>query len=296
MKHDTSKKGRCYWVYNARFLNTQTGRSFQFGYNHGTLFDIDPLDGIEIDISTSQGFQQTGVTVENRSVGGVERQIKGVILGNAANAKNSMMNVFSPMATGKLFFNEKYYCDAVVKTAPAIGVKNTSPSFVITLFCAYPYWLNVIENGYVLGGYTKAFRFPINYATTHRFGTKNPSAFVDCHNNGVVDLPYTATFTALATVKNYGILNAKTFEETKINDTLSIGEKTVIRRENGRLVVKKTVNGKTTDIFSKLDEESDLFVMRPGENQLKATAESGQENLLVSISFSDAFAGVYDGM
>lgn len=283
-------------MYNARFLNTQTGKSFQFGYPYGTLFDIDPLDGLGIDISTSQGFQQTGVTVENRSVGGVERQIKGVILGKANSAKQNMMNVFWPMASGKLFFNEKYYCDAVVKTAPAIGVKDTSPNFVITLFCPYPYWLDVNEHGYIAGGYTPAFRFPVNYATPHRFGTKNPSAFVNCYNNGVVDLSYTATFTALATVENYGIINAVTLEEIKINDTLNIGEKTVIRRENGKLLVEKTVDGVTSDIFSALDEESDLFVMRPGDNPIKATADSGQADLVVSVAFSDAFAGVYDGM
>lgn len=283
-------------MYNARFLNTETGRSFQFGYQYGTIFDIDPLDGVEVDISTSQGFQQTGVTVENRSVGGVQRQIKGVILGAANNAKNSMMNVFWPMATGRLFFNEKYYCDAVVKTAPAIGVKDTSPSFVITLFCHYPYWLDVNEHGYIAGGYTPAFRFPVNYGTPHRFGTRNPSAFVNCYNGGVVDLPYIATFTALAPVENYGIINAVTLEETKINGTLNIGEKTVIRRENGRLIVEKTVDGVTTDIFSALDEDSDLFVMRPGDNPIKATADSGADSLIVSIAFSDAFAGVYDGM
>lgn len=283
-------------MYEARFLNTLTGRSFRFGYPYGTVFDISPLGGVTIDISTSQGFQQIGETVENRSVGGTPRQIKGVILGDANQAKHDMQQVFSPMATGKLFFNEKYYCDCVVKTTPSFGVKTKNAPFVIELYCGVSYWYDVNEHAYIVGGYTPAFRFPVNYATPHRFGVRNPSAFVNCYNGGVCNLPYTATFTALADVENYGIVNAVTLQELKINDTLHTGERTVVRRENGRLLVEKTVDGVTTDIFSALDEDSDLMVMAQGDNPIKATADSGAENLVVSVAFSDAFAGVYDGM
>lgn len=283
-------------MYEARFLNTSTGRSFRFGFPYGTVFDIDPLDGVGVDISTSQGFQQVGVTVEGKSVGGTQRQIKGQIIGPANIVKRDMMQVFSPMASGKLFFNEKYYCDAVVKTTPSFGAGRRDVPFVVELYCPVAYWYDVSEHGYIVGGYTPAFRFPVNYAKPHRFGIRNPSAFINCYNGGVAALPYTATFTALADVENYGIVNAVTLQELKINDTLHTGERTVVRRDNGRLIVEKTIDGVTTDIFSALDEDSNLMTMQPGNNPVKVMADSGADSLVVSVAFSDAFAGVYDGM
>ena len=45
------KKGRCYWVYNLRYVS-DTGRTIRLGYPYGTLADLDPLAGIEVDIAS----------------------------------------------------------------------------------------------------------------------------------------------------------------------------------------------------------------------------------------------------
>ena len=87
-------------------------------------------------------------------------------------------------------------------------------------------------------------------------------------------------------------MNAVTFEYIKIFDNLNIGDETVVYRKNGRLIVEK--NGE--DIFSLLDEDSNLFSVNAGDNPLKATADSGDENLIVSVSFFEPYSGVYDGM
>ena len=56
-------------MYEARF-ETEDGRSFRFGYPYGSVFSIDPLSELDVALSTSQGFQQVGVTVESADVGG----------------------------------------------------------------------------------------------------------------------------------------------------------------------------------------------------------------------------------
>ena len=81
-------------------------------------------------------------------------------------------------------------------------------------------------------------------------------------------------------------------EYIKIFDNLNIGDETFVYRKNGRLIVEK--NGE--DIFSLLDEDSNLFSVNAGDNPLKATADSGDENLIVSVSFFEPYSGVYDGM
>lgn len=278
-------------MYNARFLS-DSGRKFRFGYEYGNIFDIDPLSGISADISTSQGFQQTGETVENTSTGGIERQIVGKLIRKINEQKYDMLKTFAPGMFGTLYFNERYTCRCVVKQSPQFGEGKNKETFVLTLFCPNSYWLSAEGKSYILGGYSPAFRFPVNYATPHRFGTKNPTAFINCVNDGAVSVDFTARFTADAPVENYGIMNAVTFEYIKIFDNLDIGDETVVYRKNGRLIVEK--NGE--DIFSLLDEDSNLFSVNAGDNPLKATADSGDENLIVSVSFFEPYSGVYDGM
>jgi hypothetical protein len=61
-----------------------------------------------------------------------------------------------------------------------------------------------------------------------------------------------------------------------------------VSRENGRLYVQRGEE----DVFAILDENSDLFVLHPGDNVLKMTAGSGLEGLRVSISYNAAEIGV----
>ena len=145
-----------------------------------------------------------------------------------------------------------------------------------------------------LGGYTPSFRFPVNYSEPHIFGVKNPTAFINCKNEGVAKAPYRVRFYAEAKVVNYGIVNAYTFEYLKILDTLEIGEEVNVYRDNGVLRVEKTIGNTTTSIFSKLDEDSTLLYMPIGENPINATADSGLDSLITLISFNNSFSEVHE--
>ena len=285
-------KGRCFWeMYSARFV-TEAGRIFDFGYQSGTIFDISDLSGVGATISTSQGFNQVGETVEGYFVGSVTRQISGKFLQSVNDKKRMMLQVFTIGTSGKLYFNEKFYANCTVKTTPAFGHGDKVRNFALELLFPYPYWLSSDGRVYITGEYIPTFRFPVNYAEPHRFGIKKPSAFTNCFNDGVVAVDFRAEFTSLAAVSNYGIVNAVTLEELKFNDTLTLGERLVCWRENGRLKVTK--NGE--DAFSLLDDTSELFQMYVGENPIKPIAETGEDDLVVSISFSDTYSGVFDGM
>lgn len=280
-------------MYKAKFVS-DAGREFIFSYENGVIFDISELSGVSVSLSTSQGFGQYGETIEGKSVAGFQRTINGKFLNNREYNKRNMLAVFAPLTDGKLYFNDEYYCECSVAETPLLGV--SEPSFFITLYCAYPFWLKSTESNFALGGYTPAFRFPVNYSQPHRFGIKNPTAYVNCVNNGVVDAPYSVRFTADATVENYGIVNPVTLKFLKINDTIEIGEEVNVYRKNGKLYVEKNKDRVTSSIFAKLDEDTDLFYMAVGDNPINAIADSGKDNLKVSIVFNDSFSGVYDGM
>ena len=53
-----------------------------------------------------------------------------------------------------------------------------------------------------------------------------------------------------------------------------------------------TREGKTSNIFSKLDEDSTLTELQPGDNVLSLQAESGASYLRASVSFYPMEAGI----
>ncbi|MCD8208140.1 MAG: phage tail family protein [Bacteroidales bacterium] len=264
---------------------------------------MEPLSELDVDIGTSQGVKQIGSTVENRSVAGMTRVITGTILHDANAIKQQMLHIFTPFTSGKLYFNDKFYCDCVVSKTPEIGKLHRNVEFEMEVYCAYPYWLGAEATNVFMNTYTPCFRFPgptsaigTNY-DQHCFGTKNESSFVNIYNEGDVDATFDLIFTTDAdTVSNYGIVNVYTLETIIINDTLTFGESVRVYRDGAQLCVEKTdADGNVTDIFSKLDEDSNLFYLTPGDNVFRAFADDDLMPVVI-ITYNTTYLGVYDGM
>lgn len=279
-------------MYSAKFESSD-GKIFGFGYEYGVVFDIDPLSELDVDIGSNQGFGQIGETVQTQSLSGVNRTIEGRILDGSL--KDAMLSIFSPFSSGRLVFQGKWFCDCVVKKAPAIRVSGIDVTFSLMLFCPSPYWKSVSKSYYSMGVIVPAFSYPCTL-TTHTFGTKNDNAFVNVLNKGERTSDFTISFTASLPVETYGLVDVITGSFIKIHDELQVGERTVIRRDNGMLRVQKETPEGGVDIFSDLDEDSTLFYLEKGDNVLAMTADTGLSYLSCEISFFAARSGVYDGM
>lgn len=275
-------------MYSAR-IETDAGKVVRFGYKHGNIFDISPLSGVDVTLGTSQGFQQVGETVETQSVKGITRTIRGTFTGSDPEmAARAMLKALPLFSTGRLIFNDEYFCRIYLKKTPYVHRDSLGKyTFDMMVYCETPYWLDIHSDQYVMGGYTAAFMFPVVY-DSHVFGVRNESAYTNCINSGAMDVPFTARFTTDTETANFGILNINTLEHLTLNTTLGQDESITVSRENGRLYVQRGEE----DVFAILDENSDLFVLHPGDNVLKMTAESGLEGLRVSISYNAAEIGV----
>ncbi len=282
-------------MYTAKFEN-EDGQTFYFGYTYGNLFDIDGLTGIDVDVSLSQGFNQVGETVENLSIGSNTLEISGRLLGEANESKKRLLLAFAPMQSGRLTFENKFFVDCVVSKTPIITVEKKDPKFELVLTAPYPYWQSVNINSFTVGDYKPSFRFPVNYSEPHTFGVANPSAFINCINNGEVESYYKLEFRSKTTTVNPSIINVETQEFLKLNTTVTQDDKFVVYRLSGRLIVEKEIGGVVTDVFSILDEDSNLMVMHVGDNIIRASADEGEDQLITSITFNDAVVGVYEGI
>lgn len=278
-------------MYNAR-IETDTGQIFHFGYEHGSVFDIDPLTGVDVDLATSQGYQQIGETLEGQSVGGLSRTVKGVFFRDAATQTAEMLNKLPIFTTGKLYYNDDYYCEITIKKTPVIVTNNVGKTtFTMLLYCNNPFWLSANTNNYTLGGIIPTFRFPVLY-NTHQFSTKNSNIFVNCYNGGITQTEFTVEFSANGAVTNFGIIDANTFKFLRFNTRIDGSSLIRIYRKSGKLKTIKITESGEEDIFSTLDEDSSLFELNAGDNLLRAIADSGVDNLQVTISFAEPYMGV----
>ena len=75
--------------------------------------------------------------------------------------------------------------------------------------------------------------------------------------------------------------------------TLQDGDRLEIYRSTSdRLACTLTREGVTENIFAKLDEDSTLTELQPGDNVLSMQAESGSGYLQASVSFYPMEAGI----
>ena len=281
-------------MYNAKFVKSN-GDVFSFGLEYGTIFDISPLSELDVQIGTNQGFQQIGDTIQTRGMKGVTRTIRGRIIGEANSLKRRMLTVFSPFASGKLYFDGKYYCNAVVKKTPAISVNDRDAEFSMMLYCPSPYWYAAQQSSYSIGRIVPAFHFPTAY-TTHKFSTKDPSAFTNVYNPGEDTDDFELEFSATGDVTTCGVIDINTQEFIEITTELTAGEVVRMYRDSGRLRVEMLSGGVATDIFGLLKYDSNLFTIRSGDNVWKMYAGAGIDSLSVEATFNVAYPGVYDGM
>lgn len=281
-------------MYDAKFVNNN-GEQFLFSLSSGVAFDIEPLSGVDVSIASSQGFNQIGETVTGMSVGGIRRRISGVITDRSSDNQiaQRMRRAMAALTRGTLHVGN-LFCSAIVQKTPEFTrLKSGLLTFSAQVFCPLPYWQSEEETIKTLGGYTPAYRLPINFSTLHRFGVKSSGAFVNCINPGEVDAPFSVRFLSTAQTVVYSLVNVHTLAELRINDVLQSGDSVSVGRKDGRLyVTKTTASGTESDLFSALDEGSTLFSLSPGDNVLKATANSGEDSLIAYVTYSGLYTGV----
>ena len=228
-------------MYNAKII-TDSGSIFEFGYENGIVFDIKPLSGIDVSLNKSQGFNQIGESIEAQSVKGLRRTIKGIIFKDADEISEMMLSALPAFTTGRLIYNDTYYCDIVVDKTPAIshpiGKKCT---FTMSVYCATPFWYTLNQEEFVINEWVPAFSFPVTY-DSHKFGTKSADAAINAYNNGDIETPFEVVFKCmLNSVSNFGIIDMLTLEKLSIKATLEQGESAKFYRKNGVFKLEKTL-------------------------------------------------------
>ena len=273
---------------------TDAGAVLHLGWDYDAPYLLDPLNGVDVDLQTAQGVNQVGDTVEGQSVSGVSRTLSVVFWGRDALTRARAFTKKLPYFTkGTLYFGDHYFTRFVLQKLPYFSSYTPDPRCELMLYSEKPFWYDLNAVSSVLGGYEKAFRFPICY-DSHIYGIKRDGTMAVLRNDGSLPVPFTATLSCTVTpVVHPKVVDLKTgafigFDLTlQPDDTLEI-----YRSTSDRLAVALTHEGITTNCFAALDEDSTLTELQPGDNVLSLQAESGASYLRASVSFYPMEAGI----
>ena len=277
------------------------GLKFVFGKDNNIVFDINTGDGVPVKISTSQGFSQIGESVESIGVQGRTLTVNGCIYGNSIFLKKkAMRNALLPLSHGKLIIGDQYYCDVYVKNSPSFSVEKNNGKFSLQFFSPTPYFYLLQGKSETIGSIKKMFSFPVNYATTHQFGTREVEKYKNFLNDGDVSVPFSITATSFGTVGNILVQNIENTKFLEIQNpegsTMLPGEEiNVYRDDGGMLRAEKVVDGESSDILSWIDPYSNLFELSVGDNLISyEDGSSSVPEFFLSLSYNPAIWSVFE--
>lgn len=275
-------------------LVTDAGATLDIGWDYGTPYSLDPINGVDVNLQKAQGVNQIGETVERRSVAGVSRELIIHCHSSHGDADAELLLEKLPYFTsGTMYFEDKYFCRFVLSKTPYTKSIHPYPVLDVMLFCPKPFWYDLTAQSFCINGFAPSFRLPVNYSKPHRFGVRTSIGWLNAYNPGALTVPFTATLKSDGAVVNPCVLNIVTGQSIRILTTLTHGQVIEIyRTTTDKLAVKRTEDGTEENIFSLLDEDSDLLELAPGDNLLKATADSGETSLQVTVRFYPMVSGI----
>ena len=272
---------------------TDAGAVLHLGWDYDMPYNLDPLNGIDVDLKTAQGVNQVGTTVEDEVVSGVSRTMDVTFWGEHKLENAKFFARCLPYFTkGTLYFGDKYFTRFVLQKTPCFSRYTPDPRCSLMLYSEKPFWYSLTATAAVLGGYEPAFRFPVCY-DSHIYGIKRDGTAAVLRNEGSLPVPFTAKLTCSMEVQHPKVVDLKTGDFIGFDLTLEPGDVLEIYRSTSdRLACTLTRAGVTENIFAKLDEDSTLTELQPGDNVLSMQAENGSGYLQASVSFYPMEAGI----
>lgn len=273
-----------------RYVNS-LGQEIIFDYAHGYLINLpDGVDTLSVELSQAQGIGQVGSTVQSKSIQARPITFNGKVVGdNPQMLKDALVTVVRPDLVGVLYAGN-WHIDVVVTASPTIGAASRGAPFQFSLLAPYPYWVSGESKAKKLRGVQNGFKFPWNISRTYFFGKIILLQYIVLQNLGQFDVPFTLDIKCIGeTAENVGMQNMLTGEFLRLEKTLVKDEQIEIKASHGRTTVTSSKDG---DCRGALTLESNLYRIHTGDNAWKPTADSGIENVEMSVTFAEESAGV----
>jgi hypothetical protein len=266
------------------------------------------IEGAKNSVSTAKAPEQDGETFTGMSLDKGERTLSGSICVSSSTEVESyrrqLITAFNTKLSGTLQFSDRgtrmmKSCDCKTEDISFGDPNGQIIDFDVTLLCPNPFWHDIAESVDEIALWLPKFEFDsvngfeIDSEDGMEFGERAPSLIVDVQNPGDVPCGMKIIFTALGTLTNPSIFNVNTREYFKITKTMQAGETIEIDTKFGQKGVAGYLNGETLNYWNYADLPDSTFLqLQPGSNPLRYNADSGLDNLDVTIRYSPQYLGV----
>lgn len=194
---------------------------------------------------------------------------------------------------------EEYYLYGNLEGAPSfpIGFENANRGWqngLLQFSSSDPYIYQKDARTVDIALWVPTFEFPLEIPqdTGIEMGYRQQSLIVNVLNDGQESTGMKIRFKALGTVVNPSLLNVNTYEEMKINMTMSAGDNIEVSTYQRKKSVILIRNGVASNIFNYLDLSSTFLQLETGDNLFRYNAVEGLDNLEVSMNFTPRKLGV----
>lgn len=282
-------------------FENKLGQSITFTNSAPYMFDdittIHNVDNHSYKGAGQDGSHYLGNTLDERDVS-IKTYLIGRDKGHYDRLKTKLYQVFNPkLGEGHLIYTDDHKTrkiNCVVDKVPfLVEMNNRTGKVNIDLLSNEGFWKDINEQKEEIALWVGDFEFPLEMLETGiEMGHREPSLIVNCFNDGDVESGMRIEFKALATLTNPSLFNVNTREFMKINKEMVAGEIIAVTTyfANKRITSRK--HNIETNAFNYIDQESTFLQLDQGDNLFRYNADSGIDNLEVSIYHYDRYLGV----
>lgn len=267
-------------------------------------FLLESIDNYS-NINTSIGYSDNtldGVSIDNVNIKEKILPITGAII-----AKNKedldkkrayLSSLFNPKFESTLIYTNNAFTRKIsgvvqdLSFQPSIGFMQ---KFLVQILCPSPFWEDLYPKKEEVALWQGDFEFKLDIPEDVgiEMGHRVSNLICNVCNSGDVSCGMKIQFRALATTSNPSLFNVNTREFIKINQTLETGDVLEINTEfsNKRIELIKS-NGIRSNVFNWIDLDSEFLQLDVGDNIFRYDAETGLDNLELSIYYTPLYLGV----
>lgn len=263
------------------------------------------FDSLNVQIVSSQGFDQVGASYLNSYVLPRDMEIIGQIQADTTSQMqqlhDKLFHVFIPdqaVTITHYFGGRNRQIKANVEKTPKFDFTDVTSiqNYTISLKAMEPYWRDEIETLIQMANIRGGMHFPLvipkNKGVT--FGIKSAALIADVYNKASVKTGMRFVFKAKGSVSNPQLFNVETREYFKLLCDMTAGEKITVQTGQDKEVVRD-INGVKENYMGKIDLAGGghtFLELAPGDNLFRYGADSGEAMLEISISFYNQYTGV----
>ena len=291
--------------YEKLIYTNERGESLEFSisspYHVNVSKDVSGISDIRNTLYTSSSMGQHGETfiaqkIEPREIeidGSINRKDKDVAL----ELRRRAQKILNPELAATLTYVYKDFVrviDCKVDNAPVFSRKEVLIDFTLQFTCPSPFWREEQEDKADIASWISSFEFELEIPQDEgiEFGYREPNIIVDVYNEGDVATGMRIEFRAQGTLINPVLLNVDTGEYIRVNAQLEAGDIVTINTEYGSKGAVLQRNGAETDFFRYVDVDSTFMQLSIGDNIFRYDAESGVDQLEVTLYHSNKYLGV----